>query len=143
MLKLDIKRNWWGNWQLSHEKIREAAEFLGIELPIMIRYLNPSIAKRINGNHTCKDTINGITHIIMLDPKISSTRISKTLWHELAHAQQTEQATRETGIHPLHFTSEIYIRSQGGLGVEYFNNTFEVAARKIANDNQHKELIKT
>lgn len=130
-------------WELSRVAIASALVTLEIELPVIVRWFYPHNPKdrHLRGSHNCLLSMGEPTHIIKLNTFLMRDQISETLWHELAHAQQTEQAAREVDMSPLDFTEQIYMKSKGGLGVEYLNNHFEVAARKVANDHKHKELL--
>lgn len=127
-------------WKISRSKLEEALEFLEIELPIMIRYkygMQPTL-----GDYRCRSYgLYYIVHIIRVNDNLRTTKISEVLWHELGHARQVEQGSRLAEIPPLDFFKQVYLKSGGGLGMEYLNNTFEVDARRIANENKHKELI--
>lgn len=133
----------YGGWALDKDKVEKAIEQLGIQIPTKVRYLPNGTPPRYKGRHSCViSAYEGPMHIIRVNEYMHPDNVTETLWHELAHAQQCEVAAERAGISPVEFFKEIYSRSRGSLGMEYYNNTFEVMARKVATDNKHKELIK-
>lgn len=64
----------------------EAIEFLGLKLPVDIRFNGR--AGRVRGNYRRDHS----GHRIMLKSYLEPAQASRTLWHELAHAMQSERA---------------------------------------------------
>lgn len=78
-----------GGYRIDRAALREALDFLGIALPVKIRYT--SRVGRTRGNHRL---VANRSHDIMLKSYLPADQASKTLWHELAHAMQSERAIR-------------------------------------------------
>lgn len=81
---------------LDQAAIKEAIEFLGLQLPVEIK--QPSRVGRRRGSH-CFDWNVGAqgVHAITIKSYLNPERASKTLWHELAHAAQAERAFAAAG----------------------------------------------
>lgn len=139
MPMLDIYTPTFAPWFVNYETVKEVLKELEISLPLAIRS-RPMPAYQW-GFHRCVKAGDSSKHVIYINILKSVKGANSTLIHELAHAAQAERAAREVGIQAWEFFNEIYAKSNGMLGVEYANNTFEVAARKLEETLGHKELI--
>jgi hypothetical protein len=77
-------------WRLDERAIQEARDFLGITKPISIKVLNH--ASRNWGEHRVTVGPHGVRQTIAVKRWLSPEDASRTLWHELTHAMQTERA---------------------------------------------------
>jgi len=77
-------------WQLNERAIQEAKKFLGITRPIKLKVINH--ASKNWGEHRVTVGPHGVQQTITIKRWLSPEDASRTLWHELTHAMQTERA---------------------------------------------------
>lgn len=92
-------------WRVNERAIREAAEFLGLTLPVRIKPTNhaggrygchelrpegPGVRIK-NGRIYGIENATGLFHHITAKAWRSAQEANETLWHELAHAMQAER----------------------------------------------------
>lgn len=102
--------------------IEDAVEHLGIKKPIRMRWTS---GDRRHGTYRCEHvygTDGGERHNITLSTHLDAKQLSKTLWHELTHAQQNERLGRKE------YNSQY--RQEGYSGERYRRNKFEIEARQ-------------
>jgi hypothetical protein len=107
------KHKW---WTFQFENIREAAKGLGIEKDIGFGVVE---ARDRTGAHRPKGNSQMWMHSITVKRDQSPEEASKTIWHELAHAAQTEEVERVYG--DVRAWDQVYRRG----GTDYGSNVFE------------------
>lgn len=118
-------------WQIVPELLDEAQTALHLELPIFVRY---TAGRSRVGCHYARST----GHHITLSQDRSLEFSNTTLWHELAHAWQSQQFANQFGKPITKFYREAY--TQTGRG--YSNNPYELHAQKFAAANEHNKLLR-
>jgi hypothetical protein len=116
------------DWRFDLEAIERAADSLGLERPIEIGCIEGR--RRTDGRHR---TDKG-AHRISVRRTLSAGEASRTIWHELAHAQQGERIGPDFyGPHGA------YERAMPGRGhAAYLANPYEIEARRMeARHNAH------
>lgn len=116
----------------------KAKETLNIKLPVIVR-LRQTLKPGIAGDHQVILRNGEPKHLVRLNHLLAIEQANKTLWHELAHAQQHEEYVRQTGA--FDFTA-FYHNSAGDLGAEYHHNEWEIQARQIAHQYKDQLLLK-
>lgn len=111
-------------WEFDYTKIDRALDFLKIYHPVRLG-LKTGIYKL--GHHDSRNNM----HEIRISTYEEIEEANDSLWHELAHAMQSERLWREEGI-PIWQFGEIYNDNMGPSGSMYRNNYFEIEAREIA-----------
>jgi hypothetical protein len=76
-----------GGWKISALALREAQVALELQFPVKIEILPHQGGKR--GDYQPSD--DGKSHRIRIKNWLDTEQASKTLWHELTHAKQTER----------------------------------------------------
>lgn len=85
------------DWQLDDAAIRQIADFLDLRLPIKFRFTRGQVTL---GSHRIERDPT-LHHHITLSRAISAERAARVVWHELAHAMQSERFNPEGGLEPL------------------------------------------
>jgi len=85
-----------GGWALIENAFYDAAAELGIEFPVSIQQTGHKGARM--GRHRADALPNGKPyHNITIKSWLTAEDAGRTLWHELRHAQQSEELARVTG----------------------------------------------
>lgn len=135
MMKLDVTHfQAKAGWYLDRSAIKDACKELKIELPVIVRFSH-SMADL--GTHICREP--GV-HVIKIRDDISAGPANRTLWHELAHAHQSEYYALVSGQPSWEFY-KIYLTNRGPRGASYAGNNFEIEAREIANAHSNTWLV--
>lgn len=124
-------------WYLDQDAILEAIDKLGIKRHVRIKYMT---AKR-RGRGTHYITRQG-THKITVDQLSSVQEASDIIWHELAHAMQSERWVNQDSrrkIHRWHWDD--YKAVDGEWGNSYQGNIYEIEAERIAYENRDFHLV--
>lgn len=107
-----------GGYRIDQKALKDAIAILGLKLPVRVR--QHARVGNTNGNYR-----HGVTHHnIMIKSYLTPEQASKTLWHELTHAQQAERAGDYAG-----WTLE---SQQQRRSYAYWNRPIEVEARANA-----------
>lgn len=139
-------------WQFDIEAIEQVIEELEIEMPVVLS-IGPTkgewkgqkyyydaathqVIKMVLPPFTETEVVT-VHKITVNDTMVLPSKATEAIWHELAHAMQTERHVQNNGGEPLDF-SKSYKRNNGN----YYTNEYEIEARKIALQNSHKSLIK-
>lgn len=123
-----------GSYRINQRAVNDAIQFLGIKLPVRIRYSSKVGGTR--GNHLPQKSGGRIQgpafHNIMLKSYLDAEQASKTLWHELAHAMQFEREAVAAGIRMTDPQARVhwYEVKQKDRGIGYRNKSYEVEARE-------------
>lgn len=124
-------------WIFDAKAIVTAKQHLSIDYPVRFRFIT---GKHRYGTHYAR-IIPDEHHLITVDQNHELHEANRTIWHELAHAAQSETFARETGkTHNLFYKT--WYQPQGQTGNAYWNNVFEVDARQVAQDNQYTMLLR-
>jgi hypothetical protein len=79
-----------GGHRLDHKAIQEAADVLGLKLPVRVR--QHSRVGNTHGNYRLAGLAGQATHHnIMVKSYLTPKEATNTLWHELTHALQAER----------------------------------------------------
>lgn len=84
-----------GGFKIDRRALREARDFMGLRWPVRIR--EHSRYGSVNGNYRVGDDHSAPFHNIMVKSYLSPEQASRTIWHELRHAFQAEQAAQAKG----------------------------------------------
>jgi hypothetical protein len=122
-------------FEFDHAELLRAIDDFGIKRHVQIKFHAKGIYRR--GTHY--DRKHG--SVIILNPKLTSTELNFVLWHELAHAAQSEKWSEKTGRPVTAFYDEMY-RKFGTSGMAYKSNPYEVDANRIATEQQHRILLR-
>jgi hypothetical protein len=128
-------------WQIDSLALANACEQLGIIHPVRVRFQSGIFRW---GTHYSRCTNGEYWHRICINQRLTSLdNANQTMWHELTHAAQAEEFSRETGK-PITKWHEWYDHwlAKGEWGNTYRGNKFEIAANKAAKDNAHIYIIK-
>ncbi len=128
-----------GSYRLDESALAEASEYLGLKLPIRVRY--SSRAGNVRGNYRLGRSTSGPNfHNIMLKTYIGAEQASKTLWHELTHAMQAEREMLAAGLDLRDPAGKIAWQSADarGRGIGYSRKPIEVEARE--GEKMHEAL---
>lgn len=74
-----------GGFRINRSALEQAKFIMGLKLPVKIRYNNR--VGDTNGNYE----FHGTYHDVMLKRYHTPEQATRTLWHELTHAQQAER----------------------------------------------------
>jgi hypothetical protein len=123
-------------WRISHDELCKAMDCMNIQFPVKIRFMS---GRYRFGTHYAWEGYHRIT----LNQNLSALEANESLWHELAHASQSEDWARRSGTSISQFYSKEYahIFSKGEWGATYENNKYEIDARKIASTNFNWKLV--
>jgi hypothetical protein len=111
-------------WSLDFDRIDKALDFLGIENYVKIRF-STSIWKI--GQHEESEDY----HTVTLSRELDADTANNTLWHELIHAKQAEDYSRQNGVVLTEF-SKAYSAARGPIGQVYKGNIYEIEANALA-----------
>lgn len=103
-------------WRVDQDALKRACERLALSRPVVVHVTRGRGGRSKRGLH--RDA-NG-AHVISVVNYVSAERASRTLWHELAHAQQLERL----GADVFHRSYDRETLDRG-----YDRNAFEVEAR--------------
>ncbi len=118
-------------WTLDERAIQEAREFLGITRPVTLKVINH--ASRTMGEHRVTVGPNGVRQTIAIKGWLSPEDASRTLWHELTHAAQTERALARLpeGLSGRETIAHLKRQPERGYrSVRYERKPIEVEARE-------------
>ena len=139
-------------WYLDQDAIIEAIDELGIKLPVHIRFMTATArANREYGRGRSwgkggKGWTHGTHrntkqhHRITVDQERPAEDASNTLWHELAHAMQSEKWAERTGKDITLWHTD-YKAVDGEHGRRYKGNLYEIEANQIADDHTDFMLV--
>lgn len=140
-------------WYLDQDAILEAMDKLGIELAVNIRFMTATrraVSESGRGRSWGKGG-KGYTygthrntpkcHKITVDQERTAEETTNTLWHELAHAMQSERWAKETGKDIRLWHHADYKAVDGDWGNRYKGNAYELEAYEIAATNADFELV--
>lgn len=137
-LKLPEK-NARAGWIPARALILSAMDWLQIELPVLICY---SGGKGYTyGTHHISKHNGQNYHRITLYQDQPTDKANESLWHELAHAMQAEKWANATGQCIDRFYRDSYRHNRGEWGASYWNNYYEIEARKIADNHKDEFLV--
>jgi len=127
-------------WSLDETAILEAIDYLGIKLPVRIRFMTSYAYKYNNYGEKVKKSWTGGTHYsrqtwhrVTINQRYKKTSsASETLWHELVHCMQAERFAERTGQSINLFHEYEYKKTDGEWGRTYEGNLMEIEANKIA-----------
>lgn len=127
-------------WEFDPEACLDAKIKLGIQFRIKFKFMT---GKRRRGTHYVRhnDITNETYHQIMIDQNREAEAASETLWHEMAHAMQAEMWSKATGNDPWKFYRLGYKKADGEWGHSYYQNKYEIHARKVADLNKFNLLV--
>lgn len=135
-----------GGWRLDHKAFREACDFLGLVKPIQVKQTGRAGGAR--GRHQLRGVTAGdrflrgllsefeiaadVGHYITMKSWLDPAQASRTLWHELCHAMQSEQAIAAlpVGASPRECYDAWTTCEERGRGVAYLAKPIEVEARE-------------
>ncbi len=120
-----------GGYRLDQRAINEAIDYLGLKLPVRVRF--SSRAGSVRGNYRLGRSMAGPNfHNIMLKTYIGAEQASKTLWHELTHAMQAEREILAAGQALTDPAGKLTWQHADarGRGRSYKNKPIEVEARE-------------
>jgi len=120
--------------RINHAAVREAVADFGLADPVVIEWLGLDRPPGDpHADHEVKQADDGRTfHLIRLSVWDSPERVSWSLWHELAHARQTEAIGARAYKLAYEFGQEV---------AGYDDNIFEREARQVAAD--HADVLLT
>jgi Zn-dependent peptidase ImmA (M78 family) len=121
-------------WVIDQDAVIDAMDYLKIEHTVHIRFMT---ARYRQGTHRTK--VNDAHHLT-LDQSRDLESANFTLWHELTHARQAEEFTRETGKPMKMFHREAY-KPNGVSGQAYHKNIYEIEANAMAEVMSHRKLL--
>lgn len=120
-----------GGWNIDPILLAKVLTDLGIKLPVKIKYHKMVWTGGTHRNRV-ETRMFGWYHHIVINQRNGWTTANHALWHELAHAIQSEDwVKREVGRDPGGF-NKVYKEARGSHGQSYTGNLFEVHAEKIA-----------
>jgi hypothetical protein len=150
-------------WKFDQPAILAAINEMGITLPVIlkfrqyktrvttgwrtyamhgVRYIDPQrpsagLCHLIKVNDTLKWELKKCGTDITID------KVSEHLWHELRHAQQSEEWGKYFGESPILFSLKAYRHpdAQGKWGATYRENIYEVDAREFAESKRGSLLV--
>lgn len=141
-----------GGWTLDRAAFRAAVEFLGIKMPVQIKQTGhqggrygahqfaPARGKFMKDARL--DTASGgMIHKITVKSWLSPEQAGRTLWHELCHAMQSEQACADATTMRDQFMAWRFCSARGH-GVAYNRKPIEVEARSYETFNDEKPLAR-
>jgi len=140
-------------WYLDQDAILEAIDKLGIELKVSIRFMTATrrAVREYGRGRSWGKGGKGYTygthrnlnkeHRITVDQERVADETSDTLWHELAHAMQSERWAKETGKNITLWHHADYKAVDGEWGNSYKGNAYEIEAERIANENRDFKLV--
>lgn len=111
-------------WSLDFDKIDKALDFLNIESYVRIQFINTNW---IGGSHNDQNNIHTIKISQLQDIDIAN----EVLWHELIHAKQAEDYSREFYTDLSEF-SKLYHAATDAAGRSYRRNVYELEANVLA-----------
>lgn len=118
-------------WQFDEVAFLKAIDLLGIKLPVRVRFMTGRY--RLGTHYARVDH-----HRITIHQAGSVTVSNNTIWHELAHAMQSERWAEKAGqANPSGFyrrKTGPYVRAAGRYGASYKENRYEIEARQIADN---------
>lgn len=108
-----------GGFTIDRQALAEAKRLLGITKPLDIRQTSRHGSQ--NGNHQ----FDGLKHRIMVKSYLTPDEATSTLWHELTHCRQAEQAGGRMEWREV-------VNSQKRRSRSYWHRPIEVEARDMA-----------
>ncbi len=125
-------------WTFSTDKVLEALDILNIKIPVRLEIAN---LWKIHKDYK-KHEVIGIhdfvddQHLIAIHSKIGELEASRILWHELAHAQQTER------FNNFEEYLQSYKKAGGNCigGKNYEENMFEKEAHEFEDRYRYEKL---
>lgn len=139
-----------GGWEILPSKVEAAIEEMGIRYHVRIRYSDGYY--KVGGHGIRKNIIRGyglrVWHRIVLSQDRGIEEANETLWHELRHAQQTEEWARSSGVDSIPpqmmmlFYRQAYKQAKGPHGASYRENRYEVDCREFAAANSYRKLLR-
>lgn len=127
-----------GGWEFDPDAIGHACELLQIEYPVSFRFTNGQ--RRIGTHHSRGDSEP--YHSITISQDLPIEKANKVVWHELAHASQSEAWVRATGRPHNRFFREFYMKLMGPHGQSYEGNKMEKHAQYIEKTHAERMLLR-
>lgn len=120
------------SWTFDLDALAAAARELGIERPIVVGAIRGRGGHRKSGQHH----VGADGHRITVLSRLPADAASRTLWHELRHAEQAERfpSTRAWDI--------AYEQAGGHRGTGYVYNAFEREAIACEHDHADQALVR-
>lgn len=125
-------------WSLEESVLEQVIDTLGVILPVHV--VKHQGGSSLLGTHQLKDASEAPAsrsiktnyyHHVSIGSKLSPWRASRVVWHELAHAKQSEV---EMKVSKQKFDSlrsaQAYWRVTENAPDEYLNDPFEIEARR-------------
>lgn len=139
-------------WRLNQGNLREAIAFLGIELPVRIKQTGHKggrygahgfqpLRGKFMKNPALDTASGGMYHNITIKNWLSPEKAGETLWHELTHAKQAEEASASATTMRAKFNAWRTCESRGN-GVTYMRKPVEVEAREYEKFNDELPLAR-
>lgn len=111
-------------WSLDFDKIDKALDFLHIDNCVRIRFSTSIYTMgELDGSED--------SHVVMLSQSWDVDTANNTLWHELIHAKQAEDYSRQNRVALSEFM-KVYSASMGPRGQAYNGNPYEIEANALA-----------
>lgn len=124
-------------WSIDEQAVLAAIDFLGIELPVRIRFMTTKYGASLGTHYSRTDW-----HRITIAQNIRQAgRASEILWHELVHCMQAERWSKKTGKSINHWHVEEYKLLDGDWGRSYDDNLLEKEANRIATERNVNYLL--
>lgn len=115
-------------WSIDEEAVLAAIDYLGIKLPVRVRFMTTKHGDTLGTHRNRKDH-----HRITIAQNLKQAgKASETLWHELVHCMQAERFHKRTGLPITDFHDEEYKMMDGEWGRTYQGNLLEREANKIS-----------
>lgn len=124
-------------WQLDEKAILAAIDYLGIKLPVRIRFMTTKYGARL-GTHYSRTDWHRVTVAQNLK---KAGRASEIIWHELVHCMQAERFAERTGRSIDDYHDEEYKMVDGEWGLTYEGNLHEIEANRIAAERNTNHLL--
>jgi hypothetical protein len=126
-------------WVVNHAELIKVVKEFGLEHPVKIRFMKGIYR---NGTHYNRKTYDGnYWHRICINQDLPANEANSTLWHELAHAIQSERWAKSNGKSTTEFYRHAYTKAKGRHGASYAENKYEVDARIFAEKRKERKLI--
>lgn len=133
------------SYRLNQGAIAIAKRQLGISWPVSIAYKGKE-----RGTHKARIDAKGTPyHQICLNAFLTPEDAGRTLWHELRHAQQSEELSRSCGSMPgtpeysrAHSLAYLGKRPGQRRGTNYRTRLWEIEARQTEKNNDGRPLAR-
>ena len=125
-------------WSIDEQAVLAAIDYLGIELPVRIRFMTTKYGASLGTHYSREDW-----HRVTVAQNIRQAgRASETLWHELVHCMQAERFVKKNPGKTIDdFHTEEYKLLDGEWGSSYVDNLLEKEANRIAAERNVSHLL--